>query len=182
MMKTLVIYKSSSGFTRRYAEWIAEELSADIYPISDITLPMMMEYECIVFGSHVHAVGIEGISLIKRNLEKLRGKRLIIFATGAAPSDEARLKKVRDMNLTIQQQANIKFFYLRGGFNYAALPFIDKMLMTFYKMSLIRKRKQGKHLTEDEIGILELLFKPEDFTRRENVKEIVKYALMGLAS
>ncbi|GEA31640.1 flavodoxin [Clostridium beijerinckii] len=28
-MKTVVIYKSKTGFTKKYAKWIAEELSAD---------------------------------------------------------------------------------------------------------------------------------------------------------
>ncbi len=29
-MKTIVVYKSKYGYTKRYAEWIAEELSCDI--------------------------------------------------------------------------------------------------------------------------------------------------------
>ena len=29
-MKIIVIYKSKTGFTKRYAEWIAEELKCDI--------------------------------------------------------------------------------------------------------------------------------------------------------
>lgn len=30
MMKIVVVYKSISGFTKKYAEWIAEELEADL--------------------------------------------------------------------------------------------------------------------------------------------------------
>ena len=29
-MKTVVVYKSISGFTKKYAEWIAHELRADL--------------------------------------------------------------------------------------------------------------------------------------------------------
>ena len=35
-MKTLVIYTSQTGFTKRYAEWISEELDADIYELKDV--------------------------------------------------------------------------------------------------------------------------------------------------
>lgn len=37
-MKTIVIYKSKTGFVRKYAEWISEELSADIYDVSDVNI------------------------------------------------------------------------------------------------------------------------------------------------
>ena len=36
-MKTVVIYKSRTGFTKKYAEWISEELSADIFDVSKVT-------------------------------------------------------------------------------------------------------------------------------------------------
>ena len=35
-MKTLVIYTSQTGFTKRYAEWISEEINADIYDLKDV--------------------------------------------------------------------------------------------------------------------------------------------------
>lgn len=34
-MRTLVIYNSQTGFTRRYAEWIVEELKCDIMPFAE---------------------------------------------------------------------------------------------------------------------------------------------------
>ncbi len=30
-MKTAVIYRSKSGFVKKYAEWIAEETGADLF-------------------------------------------------------------------------------------------------------------------------------------------------------
>ena len=35
-MKTLVIYTSQTGFTKRYADWNSEELNADIYDLKDV--------------------------------------------------------------------------------------------------------------------------------------------------
>lgn len=33
-MKTIVIYNSQTGFTKRYAQWIAEETGADCLELS----------------------------------------------------------------------------------------------------------------------------------------------------
>ena len=34
LMKTIVIYTSQTGFTKRYAEWIAEATGADCFELS----------------------------------------------------------------------------------------------------------------------------------------------------
>ncbi|MGI5900416.1 MAG: hypothetical protein ACOX8S_10950 [Christensenellales bacterium] len=52
---------------------------------------MMSEHDCIIFGGRLHEVGINELSLIKRNLPALTGKRLIAFATGASPESETVL-------------------------------------------------------------------------------------------
>jgi hypothetical protein len=53
-----------------------------------------MKYDTIVFGGSLHSVGINGIRLIKNNLDKLRGKNLIVFATGASPDRAEILNKI----------------------------------------------------------------------------------------
>lgn len=52
-MKTLVIYTSQTGFTKRYAEWISEELNADIYDLKDVkkkTNDFFETYEAIIYA------------------------------------------------------------------------------------------------------------------------------------
>ena len=34
-MKTLIIYTSQTGFTKRYAQWLADEMKADMYDLKD---------------------------------------------------------------------------------------------------------------------------------------------------
>jgi menaquinone-dependent protoporphyrinogen IX oxidase len=34
-MKTLIIYTSQTGFTKRYAEWLAEKMSGDLLDLKD---------------------------------------------------------------------------------------------------------------------------------------------------
>ncbi len=170
-MKIIVLYKSKTGFTKRYAEWIANDLSADIYDYAMYNQKMLGNYDMIIYGGSLHAVGIEGKKIITGNLELLKGKKVIVFAVGASPYREEIVNEVRDKNFSEEEQKYIQFYYLRGGFNYHKLPLFDKMLMKLLQWKL----KWKKVLTPDEKGMLNAYKKPVDFTRRENIKEIVSY-------
>jgi menaquinone-dependent protoporphyrinogen IX oxidase len=168
-MKTVVIYKSKTGFTRKYADWIAEELSADIFEFEKVTADMLADYNTVIYGGGLYAVSINGIKLILENLDKLKDKRIIVFATGASPAREETSDEIRNKNFTTEQQKRIHFFYMRGGFDYSKLKAFDRMLMTLLKWKI----KGKKELTEDEKGMLAIYDKPVDFTRKDNINKVV---------
>ncbi len=170
-MKCLIVYKSKTGFTKKYAEWIAEELSADICDYHTVRLKQMERYDIIIYGGSLHAVGICGIKLITRNLDKWKDKKIIVFAVGASPPREEAIQEIRRRNFSEEEQKYIKFYYLRGGFNYHKLPFLDKILMIL----LLLKLKRKKILTPDEKGMLNAYKKPVDFTCKKNIEEIVSF-------
>ena len=76
-MKTLVVYRSVTGFTRQIAQWIASDLHADVAAADAVGPARLQDYDCVVFGGRLHAVGIAGLSLIKRNWAQLKNKRVI---------------------------------------------------------------------------------------------------------
>jgi len=170
-MKALVVYKSKSGFVKKYAQWIAEELSADIFEGSNFSADKFNEYDTIIYGGGLYAVGINGVKLLKDNLDKLRGKKVVVFASGASPAREEAINEVRDRNFDAELQKVIKFFYMRGGFEYSKLSLIDKILMQLLKWKL----KSKKDLTPDERGMLAAYDQPVDFTRKKNIDELISY-------
>ncbi len=170
-MKTVVLYKSKTGFVKKYAEWIAEELSADIFEASKVTSDMLTTYDVVIYGGGLYAAGINGVKLITQNLYKFEGKKVVVFATGASPCREEAINEVRNKNFTYEQQKHIRFFYLRGGFDYSKLKPFDKLLMTLLKWKMKRK----KELTPDERGMLAAYDEPVDFTRKKNIDEIISY-------
>jgi menaquinone-dependent protoporphyrinogen IX oxidase len=174
-MKTVVIYKSKTGFTKKYAEWIAEELLADIFEVSKVNSSTLEKYDTIIYGGSLHATGIIGIKFLQKNIDQLMGKRVIVYACGASPSNEVVFREVITHNFSSEQQKQIKFFYLRGGFNYNKLPPLDKVLMTLFKWRIILKKKRKKGLNSDELGMLEAYDIPADFTKRRNIEQIVSY-------
>ena len=64
-MKTIVIYKSLSGFTKKYAEWIAQETKADLFDLKEISSDILKKYDCVVFGGGLHAATINGLGKMK---------------------------------------------------------------------------------------------------------------------
>lgn len=172
-MKAVVIYKSKTGFTKKYAQWIAEDLSADIFEVSKVNMSMLNSYDTVIYGGSLYAVGINGVKLITQNIDKLKDKRLVVFATGASPSREDVINEVANKNFTEEQQKYIKFFYLRGGFNYSKLNPFDKFLMSILKWKINSKKKE--ELTSDEIGMLAIYDKPVDYTMRKNIDSIIDY-------
>ena len=171
MNKTVVVYKSKTGFAKKYAEWIAEDLKCDIKENNKLTLSDISSYETIIFGGGLYAVGINGIKLLKDNYENIKDKNIIVYATGATPPREEDLKKVWESNLTEEQNKNVAKYYFRGGFDYSKLSMGNKVLMSMLKTKL----QKEKNPSEDAAGMLTAYDKPVDFTDRVNIKELVEY-------
>ncbi len=170
-MKKAVICKSTSGFTRKYAEWIAEELKADLFESNRIKIGRLSAYDFIIFGGSLHAAGISGVKLIKNNINKLAGKNIIVFATGASPVKEGLESEIINNNFTVDMQKKLRFFYFRGGFDFKRLDFFNKVLMTLFKWKLLIKKSP----TQDEKGMLAAYSKPMDFTKKEHIYRLIEY-------
>jgi menaquinone-dependent protoporphyrinogen IX oxidase len=171
MPTTVVVYRSISGFTKKYAEWIAQECKADLFDARTISTEKLLEYSIIIFGGSLHAVGINGLNLVKESLPKLMDKKIVVFAVGASPPTEGILSKILERNFSGIDTGNLKLFYLRGGFNFGKLDLTNKILMALFRVRISFKKKK----TPDEKGMLAAYSKPIDCTRRENIRELVDY-------
>ena len=52
-MRTLVIYTSQTGFTKRYAEWLAERMNGDLLDLKDAqkkNSDYFEDYDAICYG------------------------------------------------------------------------------------------------------------------------------------
>lgn len=173
VVKTIVIYQSKTGFTANYAKWIADELNADLRTLKDLDKQTLRDYDCIIFGGGLYAVGVNGLNSIKQDLIALKDKKLAVFATGASPVRQETIEEIRNRNLTEEEQQHIRFFYLRGGFDYRKLSLIDKLLMKLLKFKITRKKPEER--TPDERGMLNAYQHPVDFTREKYISELVSY-------
>jgi menaquinone-dependent protoporphyrinogen IX oxidase len=171
--RILVMYKSKYGSTKRYAEWIANDVGADILEVSKVKFNNFHKYDTIVFGGSLHAVGINGVKFITDNFKNLMDKKIIVFAVGCSPGREDAINHVLFSNFTEDMRDKINFFYLRGAFNYKKLGFVDKIMMNMLKLKLRRKKEEA--LDEDSKGLLASYDNPVDWTDKQMIDPIVKF-------
>ena len=169
--RTVVIYKTKYGSAKQYAQWLAEELKADLFESSRFAPEMFKDYENIIYGGSLYAVGILGISLIKNNFDKIKDKNVIVFSVGASPADEKPMNDVKTKNFTDEMLNNIKYFHLRGAFDFTKLNWIHKFLM--WMMRKMIERKAPEEWSEDEKGLLDSFSHPTDFKKKENLTPII---------
>lgn len=172
-MKTAVIYWSKTGFVKKYADWIAEELSADLILGKKAKLENLNEYDALILGGSLYAVGITGLDFIKKVIANLNNKKIAVFATGASSAREDIIAEVKNNNFSEAEQEYFEFFYLRGGFDFNKLSLKDKILMLMMKWKL--KRKAVSELDEEEKGLLDAFETPVDFTDKNNIKDLIAY-------
>lgn len=89
--KIAIIYKSKYGSSKKYAQWIAEEVKGDLFNSSNIKEEKLKEYDIIVYGGGLYASGISGISLITKNLDILKDKKIIVYTVGLASTDKKEI-------------------------------------------------------------------------------------------
>lgn len=168
-MKTIVVYKSKYGYTKKYAQWLAESLDCGIK--ENASLADVMGYDTIIYCGGIYAGRINGAKLITKNLEKLSGKKLALFAVGSSVGRSEELEAFWKQALEENVRLNVPHFYLRGGFDYGRLGSVDRLMMNMLKKMLLKKDR----LTEDEKGLLAAYDTPFDFTDRKNLEEILKF-------
>ena len=177
-MKAVVIYKSKYGSTRQYAEWIAEELSADIFDAKSVNAKNLAEYDTIIYGGGLYAEVIAGVTLITKNMDKLSGKKLIVFTTGITPIEyrEYYDKLVLDKNFKGDIREKIKVF------NFLGKMILDELTLPHRTaIKSLKKLMSGKeNPTEMEKLLVTLCDADGDFTDRSAIAELVEYAKEGI--
>ena len=79
-MKTIILYTSKYGATKKYADWLAAELSCAAEETKRADIAKVQQYDTVILGGGIYAGGIAGLSFIKKNYERLKAKKLIVFA------------------------------------------------------------------------------------------------------
>lgn len=169
---TVVIYKTKYGSAKQYAKWLAEELDAELFENSKFLPSMFKDYDNIIYGGSLYAVGILGISLIKNNFDKIKDKNVIVFSVGASPAHEKAMNDVKNKNFTEEMKEKVKYFHLRGGFDYSKLNCFHKFLMWIMRKMIERKTPEER--SEDEKGLIDSFSHQTDFKKKENIKPIVE--------
>lgn len=173
-MSKIVLYRSKYGSTKTYAEWISEELGCEALDAKGLKVEDILQYDAIVYGGGLYAETINGVILLTKNMEKLEGKKLVVYTTGITPLKyrEYYDKLVLEKNFTPQMLEKIKVYNFMGKMIIDELSLVHKTALKTLKQLMQGK----KNPTEMERLLIELCDASGDFTDREAIKELVEYA------
>ena len=170
-MRLLIVYYSKTGFTKQYAQWLQEDLHGDCIPLPERGQVDFSSYDKVVFGSSVHAGGIRKLGWFKKQLPRLRGKRLAVFFTGAMPPEEHTVEQCVAQNLTPEERRQVRAFYLWGGLNYEAMGPVDKWMMGVFRKMLAGK----KNPTQEDRMAAQMVASSYDKAQRKYLEPLEEY-------
>lgn len=171
-MKAIVIYKTKTGFTKQYAEWIAKELACEAVSADKISQLKLQNYRTIIYGGGVTAGQIGGLKKFKKRIAGNPGQKLIVFATGAAPAEALKVKDVvKEANFTTEEIEKIPYFYFQSGINYEAMKLGSKLMMKMFVAMLGKKKDK----TPEEEGMAKTIAKSIDYSDIKFIQPIVSY-------
>lgn len=164
-----VVYYSKYGSTKQYAEWLAEELDADLYTLKEAAKCDFSKYDVVLIGSGVYA----GVLKIRKNLIEMikntSDAMIYAFGVGATPPSEELVNEIANATFMCSKDKIEKLYVFRGKFDYSALSMEDKLIMGAYKAVVMRKEK----LDEAEKAILKCFEEPESWIDRDSIQCIV---------
>ena len=176
-MKSVVVYRSKYGTTKKYAEWISESLSCDIYESRQINPGRLASFDNIIYGGALYAGGLIGIDILTKNYDAICEKNIVVFTCGLGdPKEKENIDNIRQSLskvFTKGMQQKIKVFHLRGGIDYSKLNFAHKSMMSM--MNRMLKKKDPETLKEEERQMLDTYGGKVDFTDRHSIQPIIDH-------
>ena len=169
-MKAIVIYHSQTGFTKRYAEWIAEAAGADCLELSVAKKKDLTSYEAIIFGSWACAGNMRKIRWFKENIDQWADKKLIAFCVGASPIDSPEIAIALKRMFHESEQKKVKTFYCPGGLNYEKMPAPSKLMMKVFLKTL----KAKKDKTKAEQIMVKMISSSYDIAGKQYIEPILQ--------
>lgn len=174
-IKTAVVFQSHYGSTKQYAQWIAEELSCDLWERKKIKAADLEPYHTIIYGGGLYAGGILGVDLLTKDFSRFCHKNLILFTCGLAdpsnPSNVEGIQKIITKAPTPSMQEAFALFHLRGAIDYPKLGLIHKIMMAAVHNQV--KKKDADSLSAENKEFLATYGKAVDFTDRASIMPIV---------
>lgn len=169
-MKTIVIYNSQTGFTKRYAQWIAEETGADCLELSTAKKKNLTAYEAIIFGGWACAGSISKINWFKSNINQWADKKLIAFCVGGSPIESPDVATALKKNFSEAELEKVNVFYCPGGFHYEKMSTPSRLMMKMF----IKTLKAKKDKTQEELEMIKMISASYDISDRKYIESIIR--------
>lgn len=169
MSNIVLIYNSKTGFTKKYAEWIREEMPCDLVPYEKRKTVDFHTYDTVIYGGGFHAGFINGLKWFKKMMILLEGKKIVVFGTGASPAGSPEIETAFKQNFTEEEWGKVQTFYFQSGLCYEKMGVGDKMFMAMFR-TMLKK-------TQADSEMCKAVQQSYDISRKEDIEPLVAYCL-----
>ncbi len=179
-MKALVIYNSQTGFTERYAKWIAEKLEAKCVSVKEAKNEKLSDFDRIIFGGWCCAGSISKLNWFLPKISELvknENNKIAIFGCGASPIEnpdvKVSLEKItNDIQIKLGNKFdNLDIFYCPGGFNYEKMNMPSKIAMKMF----IKMLESNKNKTEKDEVMIKMISSSYDISDKRHIEPILEF-------
>ena len=161
MGKMVVVYTSETGFTQRYAKWIADELAVECHELS--------EYEINAEDTVIYGGWIYGGNIV--DLYKVVGKvkELVVFAVGSLPYNEEDVEDIIYKN----NLDYVPFFYMESGIRFEKLNSLKQMALEYERTEAEIKDDDEKTIIDEYVS--DLVGDSFDNSDKQYIYDLVNY-------
>ena len=172
MKKTLILYVSNTGDTKRYAEDIAHAVEADVMPLKKCKWRKIDDYDIVIFAGWIMGGNIKGLNDFLAHWDnELDGKDVIVIGVGMGFASSESRKVLINQNLL--DMFHLRFYQFQGNFDMNRLSKIYQLMMK----ASITKIASDPNATEGEKSITTILENPiecYDTAKVQRVIEVVR--------
>jgi menaquinone-dependent protoporphyrinogen IX oxidase len=112
-MRTVIIYSSVLGTTKKYAMWLREALEADVSK-ANAKRASAMNYDLIIICSPTYMGRIKLLGYLKKRWSVLQEKRVVLIAIGMAPPDSPDSRRSYQ-EIPDEIRRKVEYFKLPGA-------------------------------------------------------------------
>lgn len=175
-MRNLVAYRSRYGHARTYAEWIAEDLRADLVDLADDGSPNLTDVDVAVLVTPMYAGGLLGAKAFAAQAEVASDVTFVGVTVGASDPANPRNQKVYrgaiEKTFSDPLRARMRWFHLRGGIDYPRLSLLHRIaLWAVSRKAKLDARKgdaEAQELVDTYGGVV-------DFRDRATIAPVVEH-------
>lgn len=163
-MKTLVVYKSKTGFSQKYGQWIGKALECPVMDLKDVKKSTLEAYDHIIYGGGIYASKIAGLGQIQKYVTH---QDLTCFAVGSVQAPSVVMDKLKAAN-GLEATA---LFYMVGGIKVEELNFFFKLIMKKMRKDALAKADKS----QGDLEFLKAFEAPYDLPKREYINGLIDH-------
>lgn len=161
-----IVYTSSSGFTKKYAEMLGNNTGLDIYTIEDAK-DKLKDGEEIIYMGWMFAGSVKSYKKAAK-----RYKVKAVCAIGMAPDGQNSIDEIRKRESI---PADTPIFYLQGGYAPERLHGIYRIMMSTMSKSVIKKLESKTVKTAEDEEVIKMFKYGCDFVSEDKAHPVLEW-------